>query len=109
MKPDIVERLRLVADDPMWADHCELSKHSVTRAADEIESLRSQLKHQCELNDAAAEQAEVAVGAVMIKMLELNDRLAEAEALLREARPCIYLVQDDQIAADIDAFLSNNG
>ena len=33
-------------------------------------------------------------------------RCDEAEALLREARACLYMVQDDQIAADIDAFLA---
>ena len=40
---DIAERLRLSANDPMWADHCEISKALVAKAADRIEELTKAL------------------------------------------------------------------
>ncbi len=39
---DIVERLSACADDPMWADHCEMSKATARKAAAEITRLRAE-------------------------------------------------------------------
>ncbi len=39
---DIVQHLRDCAEDPMWADHCEMSKSTVSRAALTIEVLRAE-------------------------------------------------------------------
>jgi hypothetical protein len=41
---DLVKRLRGSADDPMWADHAEISKTVLTRAADRIEVLEAALR-----------------------------------------------------------------
>ena len=34
---DLVKRARTYANDPMWADHCEVSKAFMHKMADEIE------------------------------------------------------------------------
>ena len=39
---DIVERLSACADDPMWAEHCEMSKATARKAAAEITRLRAE-------------------------------------------------------------------
>lgn len=52
MTDDLIKRLRACAEDPMWADHCEMSKTTVLRAADEIERLRGIVPEVLErLND----------------------------------------------------------
>lgn len=43
MSNDIVDRLRIVADDPMWSDHAEVSKDLFFAAAREIERLQTEL------------------------------------------------------------------
>ena len=40
----LTERLRLFADDPMWADHAEVPKVVLARAADRIEALEAALE-----------------------------------------------------------------
>lgn len=40
---DIVQRLRAVETDPMWAHHGEIPKSWCKEAADEIERLRAEL------------------------------------------------------------------
>jgi hypothetical protein len=39
---DVVQLLRDCADDPMWADHCEMRKSTCSRVADAIEKLRAE-------------------------------------------------------------------
>ena len=41
---DIVDRLRACEEDLMWADHAEVPKAYLKRAADEIERLRDVLR-----------------------------------------------------------------
>jgi hypothetical protein len=48
---DLVKRLRGSADDPMWADHAEISKTVLTRAADRIEQLEAALREVAIHND----------------------------------------------------------
>lgn len=43
----IVSTLRIIADDPMWADHCEVSKKTLRAAADEIDALTNILNDIC--------------------------------------------------------------
>lgn len=40
MTLDLVQRLCAAVEDPMWADHCELSKKTVRDAIEELEQLR---------------------------------------------------------------------
>lgn len=40
----LIKHLRAGADDPMWADHCEMPKRVAKAAADEIERLRAALQ-----------------------------------------------------------------
>jgi hypothetical protein len=42
---DLVERLRLCAEDPMWDAHAEVSKALLTNAADRIQTLEAVLKY----------------------------------------------------------------
>lgn len=44
--------LRLCADDPMWAEHAEVSKSLLVRAADELAALR-EVKRRCEAESEA--------------------------------------------------------
>lgn len=43
MTPDIVQTLKLCANDPMWADHAEVNKATLKRAIVEILELRTLL------------------------------------------------------------------
>lgn len=43
MKDDLVERLRMCAEDPMWAGHAEVPKTLLNRAVAEILDLRTKL------------------------------------------------------------------
>jgi hypothetical protein len=43
MSSDLVDHLRRCAEDPMWPDHCEMSKRAVRAAADRIEALEAAL------------------------------------------------------------------
>lgn len=48
---DILDKLKMVKDDPMWADHSEITKKTLGRAIDEIERLRTQAKrHEAEIS-----------------------------------------------------------
>ena len=44
----LIEQLRNGANDPMWADHCEMPKIVAKAAADEIECLRATIR---QIND----------------------------------------------------------
>lgn len=49
---DILDKLKMVKDDPMWADHSEITKKTLGRAIDEIERLRAQAKrHEAEIEE----------------------------------------------------------
>jgi hypothetical protein len=50
---DLVQLLHDCADDPMWADHCEMSKKTVRRAADALE------RQTVEIERLTAENAEL--------------------------------------------------
>lgn len=43
MTPDIVQTLKLCANDPMWSDHAEVNKATLKRAIVEIFELRTLL------------------------------------------------------------------
>lgn len=43
LKPPVREKLQACIDDPMWADHAEVPKATLRRAAKEIELLRAAL------------------------------------------------------------------
>jgi hypothetical protein len=54
--PKSVASLRACAGDPMWADHAEVSKALLSKAADDIEALVVELCHaQMEAAGACAE------------------------------------------------------
>lgn len=69
---DPAKMLRICADDPMWADHAEVGKKLLRRAADEIERLR-----------AALEQALAAKNAAETEMLHATQEADELRALNR--------------------------
>jgi hypothetical protein len=50
--PEIVQRLRDCAADPMWGDHCEISKKTARAAADLIVQLLADL---CAASNTASE------------------------------------------------------
>ena len=44
MADDLVKRARAYANDPMWADHCEVPKAFMFKMVEEIERLEDKLK-----------------------------------------------------------------
>lgn len=37
-------KLRTIVSDPMWADHCEISKRTLQAAIDRIENLEAEIR-----------------------------------------------------------------
>jgi hypothetical protein len=79
---DITDRLRAAAEDPMWANHAEVSKRTLFEAADTIDALRENLKDAkasytgCIIDLRAAEDERDALNA-----------LAKAVAAAKGAQP----------------------
>lgn len=72
--PTVVQQLRACASDPMWADHCEMSKATAKEAADLIDALLAELCHAS--SEASGCNAE------LIALAEWND----TASAVRDAR-----------------------
>jgi hypothetical protein len=94
---NIVDRLLACANDPMWANHAEVSKELCASAAEEIESLRELLcivraerdelaaKHYASMAEIAGLLAWVEEAVNYVGCETWSPSLkAEGEALLRE-------------------------
>lgn len=44
MKTELINQLRLAGEDPMWADHAEVPKALLLRAATELTNMREALE-----------------------------------------------------------------
>lgn len=66
----LVERLRQWAADPMWADHCEMPKRTVTAAADALAAADARIK-ALEDTLSRAETRENGLRANMDEMISL--------------------------------------
>lgn len=80
--PTILEMLKLAAEDPMWSDHCEMSKKSIRRVVAEFETLQAQLK--------AHEEAQASTAALV---RELDVALNGAAGAAPQASLCDIVAQ----------------
>ncbi len=71
----LVERLRQWAADPMWADHCEMPKRTVTAAADALAAADAHIK-ALEDTLSRAETRENGLRANMDEMATLTNQAA---------------------------------
>lgn len=90
---DLIEKLRLACDDPMWADHVEMPKKLLRHAVDYLDALKKQVEELTAERDALEVKAvsllwavpgETLCGEVQSlhkRALELQSAEAEAAAL----------------------------
>jgi hypothetical protein len=78
--PDVVQTLKLCANDPMWADHAEVNKATLKRAIAEILELRAIVNSDREL----VAQWMIGVGLATGHGDTIEDLLAEARPQIAE-------------------------
>ena len=54
---DLIEKLRLACDDPMWADHVEMPKKLLRHAVDYLDALKKQVEELTAERDDARRYA----------------------------------------------------
>ena len=108
----LIELLRTVASDPMWANHCEISKSVIIKTADEIERLTAALKvananherfeREWYLRGDEIDRLQRALDAAAVD----NEQYRQANDLLTreldKAREQLWLANIDQAAAEAE-------
>ncbi|MHB1086121.1 MAG: hypothetical protein ACYCZ0_00030 [Minisyncoccota bacterium] len=92
---DLVKRLRLCADDPMWADHAEVSKTLLARAATALTASREEVERLT----ARLAIVEPAADSFHKRMVSAEARVAELLEALRSVA---------QLRASIKTWALNN-
>jgi hypothetical protein len=64
---DLLETIRLAADDPMWADHAEIPKKLLRHVADRLEALERQLAERDDENHKATVERAEELGAEIVR------------------------------------------
>lgn len=78
----LADALQAGADDPMWADHCEMSKRTASLSAAELRRLHAEVEEQCRLNGMGSER-EAALMAQVERKSEAIQRLWKERDELR--------------------------
>ncbi len=94
----LADALQAGADDPMWADHCEMSKRAASLAAAELRRLHAEVEEQCRLNGMGSERE----AALMAQV----ERKSEAIQRLWKERDELRAVNEELLGA-LKAMLTN--
>ena len=78
---DLIEKLRLACDDPMWADHVEMPKKLLRHAVDYLDALKKQVEElTAERDDARRYAVEARLRENQAEDRRVSESFARAKA-----------------------------